>query len=207
VDLQRLGRGEKIAGASAVLLFIFMFFDWFSVSVHGGGGLVGGSVGAGSAWDALDNIPIFLVITILLALAVVALRLTDAQYEPPISANAVVAVFGVISVLLILYRIVDTPGGGSFGGVSVDVSPDFGIFISLLAAAGLTYGSYVGMTDEGTTIADLTDRFSGGGGTGGTPTQTYTPPPASTTAPPPPPAEPTPPPAPSDPPPPPPPTQ
>ena len=121
-----------------------------------------GSVGSGSAWDALDNIPIFLVITILVGLAVVVLRLTDSNFEPPISANAVVAVLGAISVLLILFRIVDTPGGGSFGGVSVDVSPAFGIFISLIAAAGIAYGGYLAMKAEGTSFGDLAERFGGG---------------------------------------------
>jgi hypothetical protein len=167
VDLQRLGRGEKIAGASAILLFIFMFFDWFSVSVHGADGIDSGSIGSGSAWDALDNIPVFLVITILIALAVVALRLADSDWEPPVPANAVVLLFAAISFILILYRIVDTPGGGSLGGVSVDVSPTFGIFISLIAAAGLSYGAYVGMNDEGTTLRDIGDRFGGGDRTGG----------------------------------------
>ena len=37
--MDRLSTGEKIAGASAVLLFIFMFFSWFSVE---GGGLIEG---------------------------------------------------------------------------------------------------------------------------------------------------------------------
>ena len=41
---------------SAVLLFIFMFFDWFGVDVSGGDGLFSVSVG-GSAWDALDFDP------------------------------------------------------------------------------------------------------------------------------------------------------
>ena len=164
MDVEKLGRGEKIAGVSAVVLFIFMFFDWFSVSISGGGGAFdSGAVGSGSAWDALDNIPVFLVITILVALAVVALRMSDSTFEPPISANAVVAVLGAISVLLILYRIIDTPGGGSFVSVSVDVSPTFGIFISLIAAAGITYGGYLAMKKEGTSFGDLADRFGGGG--------------------------------------------
>jgi Protein of unknown function (DUF983) len=151
VDIDKLGMGEKIAGVSAVLLFIFMFFDWFDVEVSGGGGF-GGAIGSGSAWDALDNIPIFLLITIVAALAVAALRLTESSYEPPFPANAVVAVLGAISVLLILYRIVDTPGGGSFPGGSVDVSPTFGIFISLIAAAGIAYGGYRAMQEEGVTV-------------------------------------------------------
>jgi hypothetical protein len=151
--LDKLGVGEKIAAVSAVALFIFMFFDWFDVEVSGGGAS-SGTVGSGTAWDALDNIPIFLLITVIAALAVAALRLTDADYEPPFPANVAVAILGAISVLLILYRIIDPPGGGSFGGFSVDVSPTFGIFISLIAAGGVTYGGYKAMQEEGVTIGD-----------------------------------------------------
>ena len=181
MDIEKLGRGEKIIGVSAVALFIFMFFDWFSVSISGGDGAFAGSVGSGNAWEVLDNIPIFLVITILAALAVVVLRLIDSNFEAPTFANTVVAALGAVSVLLILFRIVDTPGGGSFGGVSVDVSPAFGIFISLIAAAGIAYGGYLAMKDEGTSFGDVADRF-GGGGSG----RASTPPPTRPAAPPPP---------------------
>lgn len=153
MDLDKLGVGEKIAALSAVALFIFMFFDWFDVEVSGGGAS-SGTLGSGSAWDALDNIPIFLLITIIVTLVVVALRLTDANYEPPFPASVAIAILGGISVLLILYRIIDPPGGGSFGSFSVDVSPTFGIFISLIAAGGLTYGGYKAMQEEGVTIGD-----------------------------------------------------
>jgi hypothetical protein len=157
MDLNRLSDGEKITGISAILLFIFMFFDWFSVDVSGGAGAFSVSAsGGGSAWDALDNIPIFLVITIIAALAVVALRVSDSTYEPPVPANAIVAVLGAISVLLILYRIIDTPGeGGSFGNVSVDISPAFGIFLGLIAAAGITFGAYRAMQEEGASFSDF----------------------------------------------------
>jgi uncharacterized membrane protein YhaH (DUF805 family) len=109
----------------------------------------------GSAWNALDNIPIFLVIVIVAVLAVAALRLTDADFEPPFPASAGVAVLGLISVLLILYRIIDPPGdSGSIGNVSVDISPAFGIFISLIAAAGITYGGYRAMQEEGVSVGN-----------------------------------------------------
>jgi hypothetical protein len=186
MDLDKLSTGEKVAGVSAVLLFIFMFFDWFTVEVSGGSGVFAASAtGAGSAWDALDFIPIVLVVTILAALGVAALRLTDSAYEPPISANAVVSVLGGLSVLLILFRIVDTPGGASIPGLSVDVSPALGIFLSLLAAIGIAYGGYRAMQEEGASFGDVGNRLSGGSGSGtgaGSP-----PPPPSATPPPPPP--------------------
>ncbi len=165
MDIGRLSRGEKIAGVSAVALFIFTFFDWFTVSVSGGGGAFStGTLGASSAWDALDNIPVFLVFTVMVVLAVVGLRLSDSDFEPPISASAVVAVLGAISVLLILFRIIDTPGGGSFAGGSVNVSPTFGIFISLIAAAGVTYGGYEAMKEEGTNFGEVAEPLGGGQG-------------------------------------------
>jgi hypothetical protein len=198
MDVDKLSTGEKVAGVSAVLLFIFMFFDWFSVEVSGGSGVFAASaVAGGNAWDALDFIPIVLVVTILAALGVAALRLTDAAYEPPISANAVVSVLGGLSALLILYRIVDTPGGGSVPGLSVDVSPAFGIFLSLLAAIGIAYGGYRAMQEEGASFGDVGDRLSGGSGPG--PGAGSPPPPPSSATPPPPAAGATPPPPPAPP--------
>jgi hypothetical protein len=160
MDVDRLSTGEKIAGVSAILLFIFMFFDWFTVSASNG--LVSVSVG-GSAWDALDVIPIILLIAILAAVGVAVVRLTEADFEPTISMNAVVAILGIISVLLILYRIISPPDSG-FSGVSVD--PAVGIFLGLIAAAGMAYGGYRAMQEEGASFGEIGDRL-GSGGRGG----------------------------------------
>jgi hypothetical protein len=182
MDVDRLSTGEKIAGASAVLLFIFMFFDWFKVEIDGGEGLFSVSVG-GSAWEAFSYTDLFLMLTILVAVAVVVIRLTDALVEPPVSLNAVAAVLGGISVLLVLYRIIDPPG--DTGGVpGVDISPTIGAFLGLIAAVGIAYGGYRAMQEEGSTFGDIGDQFSSRGGPGvGGPTQ----PPSSTPPPPPPP--------------------
>lgn len=190
--LDKLGPGEKIAGGSAILLFIFMFFDWFGVEVSGVGGF-SGSVpgGGGSAWDALDFIPIILVITIIAALVMVGLRLADSPYEPSVPMSTIVTALGVISVLLILFRIIDPPSFASFGGVSVDATLSVGIFLGLIAAGGIAFGGYSTMKEEGITFGDAADRLSGGGSS--QPHQHTTsappppPPPPSSTPPPPPP--------------------
>ena len=72
--MDRLSTGEKIAGGSAVLLFIFMFFDWFKVDVSSGDGLFSLSIG-GSAWEAFSYTDLFLMLTIIVAVAVAVIRL------------------------------------------------------------------------------------------------------------------------------------
>jgi hypothetical protein len=153
MDVDRLSTGEKIAGVSAILLFIFMFFNWFSVSV--GHGFF--SATTGNAWDWLDVIPIFLLLAIVAAVGVAVIRLTEADFEPTISMNSIVAILGIISVLLILYRIISPPDSGFS---EVDVSPAFGIFLGLIAAAGIAYGGYRAMQEEGASFSEIGDRLS-----------------------------------------------
>jgi hypothetical protein len=184
MDVDKLNAGEKIAGVSAILLFIFMFFDWFGVEISGEGISTTFSGAGGSAWDALDFIPIVLVVAIVVALVNVALRLSDSPYEPPVSLNTAVAVLGGISALLILFRIIDPPTFASVGGVSAEGTVEFGIFLGLLAAIGIAYGGYRGMQEEGVSFSDAADRLSGGGQGAGPPPP---PPPAGGTPPPPPP--------------------
>ncbi|HVQ58957.1 MAG TPA: hypothetical protein VMS60_08635 [Solirubrobacterales bacterium] len=189
MDLDRLSLGEKIAAVSAILLFVFMFFEWFGVEVSGVGdfsGTVSGE-GGGSAWDALEYIPIVLVVTILAALALAAIRLTDSTYEPPVSMSTVVTVLGVFSVLLILFRIIDPPSFGSFGGVSVDATLSIGIFLGLISAGGIAYGGYSAMREEGITFGDAADHLSGGGRGAAPPPPPPSQPPSSSAPPPPPP--------------------
>jgi hypothetical protein len=188
MEADKLSTGEKLSAVSALLLFVFMFFDWFGVEVSGVPGFGGEVSGAGgSAWDALDVIPIFLMLAIVAAIGVAVIRLTDADLEPPISLNAIVAALGGLAVLLILYRIIDQPGGGGdFSGVEVDVTLKIGIFLAFAAAVGIAYGGYRAMQEEGMSFGDVGDQLSSGddrSATGSTPPPP--PPPAGQQPPPP----------------------
>jgi len=194
MDLNRLTQGEKIASVSAILLFVFMFFDWYGVSISGGGETIDLG-GGGNAWDTLDFIPILLLIAIIVTIGVIFVEASDTDVDLPVHGAAIVTVVGVVSFLLILFRIVDTPTFASIGGVSAEGSVKFGIFLALLASAGVAFGGWKTMQEEGTTFGDAADRLSGGSGSGSTggPPQ---PPSAGSPPPPPPPSSPPPPPPP-----------
>jgi hypothetical protein len=160
--LDKLRTGEKIAGGSAILLFAFMFCEWFGAEVSDVDGFSGSVAGAGNAWDVLDFIPIFLLITVIVALVMVGLRLAKSRPEPTIPISVIVTVLGVISVLLILFRIVDPPALRSLPGVSTDATLEYGIFLGLIAAGGIAHGGYSAMREEGITFGDAADRLSDG---------------------------------------------
>ena len=188
MDVKRLTQGEKIAGISAILLFIFMFFDWYGVSISGSGISAAFPGAGGNAWDTLDVIPIVLLIAIVVTVGIAVLDASESAMELPVQGVAIITVVGAISFLLILFRIIDTPTFATYAGVSAEGSVEFGIILSLIAAAGVAFGGWRAMQEDGVTFGDAADRLSGPGGgaqppAGGPPP----PPPPSSTPPPPPP--------------------
>jgi hypothetical protein len=161
-----------IAAVSAIVLFLVMFiFDWFGVAGFGV-----------NAWQAFGFIDIILFITILVAIGMAIMAANAQSHNLPVAGSAVVAGLGVLSVLLILYRIIDPPGGGNvdtgFGTVSVDIGRDIGVFLGLIAAGGIAYGGFLGMQEEGTSFRDQGDRLQNRGPTDPPPPAAGGPPPA-----------------------------
>jgi hypothetical protein len=149
VELGRLSNGERIAGISAILLFASMCLHWFGSKDFGELRLF--SVDR-TAWEALDYIPIILLITIVVTLAAVVLRSPDPAHKSPIPINAVVAILGVVSMSLILFRILHPPDFGSFreiwGTIAIEGTVQFPVFLALSAAAGITFGGCLAMREE-----------------------------------------------------------
>lgn len=149
MELGRLSNGERIAGISAILLFAFMCLHWFGSKDSGELRLF--SVDR-TAWEALDYIPIILLITIVVTLAAVVLRPPNPVRKSPIPINAVVAILGIVSVLLILFRILDPPNFGSFreiwGTITIEGTVQLPIFLALFAAAGIAFGGCLAMREE-----------------------------------------------------------
>ena len=79
MDFTRLNQGEKVAGASGVLLILIMFiFKWFGLKFTGGAGAFAVSVeGSRNAWGSYGFIDIVLFITALAAIGLALLAASD----------------------------------------------------------------------------------------------------------------------------------
>ena len=184
MDVGQVPRGALIAGISGVALFIIMFFSWFgapetNIVTPAGGiqidlGEVPGADTTANAWQSFDFIDIVLLVTIIVAVGLAVMSAMGSSVNLPVAASALTAGLGILATLLILYRIIDPPS---------DAEREFGVFLGLIAAAGIAVGGWLSMQEEGTTFAGQADRFGGGPGPGAPP------PSGGTGAPPPPPSQ------------------
>jgi hypothetical protein len=164
MNLGRLNSGEKISSVSAILLFALMFFHWFGVKAVNTSNLLFAVQAGGpgkSVWEALDFIPVCLVLTIVITLAVAALRLTTPTRRPSIPLNALVAVLGVASMLMILYRIIDPPVFDVVPTITYEGAAQLPIFLALMAAAGIAFGGGWAMREEGIGTSSRPDQRRG----------------------------------------------
>jgi hypothetical protein len=143
MDTSKLSLGDQIAAASGIALLVVMFLPWYGASVSSnlGGGI---SVSdTANAWQVFSFIDILLFLIAVVAIGVPVARATDSLPDDVPGALILLGA-GALGLLLVLYRIIDVPGPDlpSFAGVNVDFSRKIGIFLGLIATAGVTYGGW-----------------------------------------------------------------
>ncbi|MFI4985442.1 MAG: hypothetical protein ACHQAV_05590 [Solirubrobacterales bacterium] len=169
-DISRLRRADQIVGAAAIAFFVILFFfKWYGISSNVtsiGGVNVGGGNVTRSGWDTFTNSRWIWIITIIVALGSVVLVAGQRKLEIPLQPGVIVAGLGALSTAFILYRIVHHPtASASFGSFHASAGIKLGIWLGLIAALAITYGGYLQMQAEGTSLADVreqaSDAFSG----------------------------------------------
>jgi hypothetical protein len=168
MDTTKIRFGEAVAAGSAILLFIVMFLPWYGYSVKGASAF-GVSISANrSAWQAYSIIDLILFLTIIVAIGMAILSMTQRSTALPISASVAVTILGGLSVVLILIRIFAKPDycrGGVCASNVLDISLKYGVFLGLILAAGIAAGGFLAMREEGTSFSDAAQRLQGAGGT------------------------------------------
>jgi uncharacterized membrane protein YfcA len=76
----------------------------------------------------------------LVALSVGVSVLFRLSVSYPVAGSTASTLLGVVALVLVAYRVIDPPGSG-------DVDRDIGAWLSLIAAAGVTLGGYLGMQE------------------------------------------------------------
>lgn len=154
MDTTKLSRGERIAGAAGLaLLFIMFLLDWFSIV---------------NAWQSLELARFVILLAALSGIALAVLSATQTQVNLPIALSAVTAGLAILAFILILYRIIDPPGGGSvetgLGEVDIEgASREVGVYLGLIAAGVLAYGGWTAMEEEGTSFSAEADKIGDSG--------------------------------------------
>jgi hypothetical protein len=173
MDTTKLRLGELVAGVSAILLFIVMFFHWYGIktglSSQGSavfksitGQSVGSTVGV-SAWQIYSYTDLLLLLLIILTIGMVVLSASERSAAVPISMNVIVTAFGALMTLIVLYRLINQPGPNDLVTVKV-----WG-YVGLLLTAGIAGGAFLAMRDEGTSFSDAARRLQGATGGGAAP--------------------------------------
>jgi hypothetical protein len=171
MDFSRLTQGERISGIAGIALFLIMIiFKWYGVKI-GADGLGSIEGGTRNAFQSFGFIDIILLITAIVAVALPVVSASETEVGLPVALSAVVVGLGALSVLLIVIRIISPPDLAS-GGVHVsdvpgaDVTRKIGVWLGLIAAAGVTYGGWRAMQEEGTSFGGEADRFRSAPGDG-----------------------------------------
>jgi hypothetical protein len=149
-DISRLRRAEKIVGAGAIALFIFVFFfKWYGVSSNVTS-IAGVNINVShTGWETFTNSRWVWLLTIVAALAAVLLAATQSKLELPLKPGVIVAGLGALSTALIFYRIVHHPtASASFGGFHASAGIKIGIWLGLIAAVAITYGGYLATQED-----------------------------------------------------------
>lgn len=149
MDFSRLTTAHKIGLGGAIVLLVASFLPWYSVGAAGFTFSLNGWNAGFWAWFG-----ILLGLGGGVVLGLKAFGTQDVR-AGGLAAEQIALVLGALSVVFILLRMITAMDGVAFG-----------LFLGLIGAAAVAYGSYQAMTDAGLTVDDM-KRGMGGGGTGG----------------------------------------
>jgi hypothetical protein len=143
MDTSRLTPGDISAGVGGIVLLVSLWLKWYSVSVSVQGFSASSSA---TGWQVLSTIDIILFLVSLAAIVLVAAKAAGAL-PPDIPVPTVLLALGGLAVLLVLFRIIDTPAPSDLPD-QIDVNRKIGIFIALIGAAGIVYGGWRSNTES-----------------------------------------------------------
>jgi hypothetical protein len=123
--MRRLRAGEWLAAAGAVALLVALLLPWYGARARSE---------TLTGFESFSVIDVLLVALAALAFALVALQGTRDTPAAPVGAAVLTATFGILGVLLVLYRLLNQPGPNEF--IDVRAGAWLGLAATLAIAAG-----------------------------------------------------------------------
>jgi hypothetical protein len=151
-----LSRGSLVAGLAALALFVVMFMSWFgdagqaaedAEEVRRAAEILNVDAAptddtTDTAWQAFGWFGLAILIgAIGLGISFAVVTYTRASVSLPIALSSTTAGAGLLAVVYVFFRILNPPGDG-------EVDREVGLFLGLLASAGIALGGWLGMQDD-----------------------------------------------------------
>ncbi|MBR7827770.1 hypothetical protein KDK95_15735 [Actinospica sp. MGRD01-02] len=152
MDLSKLGRTEQVISAVGLLLFVFSFLPWYSISYLG-------LSWSADAWSDPSGFLDWFPVLLLLAYGVIlALPAFGVALDIPTLAGAVNRAFiglalSAFAVLLFAIQGLTYPSADGYGG------PSWAYFVALVLALAAGAQSYLGFTRQGGSFAQVSEGF------------------------------------------------
>jgi uncharacterized membrane protein len=129
VDLRRLRAGEWIAVAGGIALIVSLLLPWYDAPTES---LTG--------YEALTIVDVLLTLIALVGVALGVLQATQDTPAKPVAFGVLSVVFGVLAVLLVLFRLIDSPAAG--------LAVRAGAWVGLVAAIAVVVGGWRSLAAE-----------------------------------------------------------
>src|SRR4051794_12158 len=171
-DANRLRFGDMIAGGGALVLFISLFLEWYTVEVKGfGGANLGGASEGASGWKALGPGDIFLLLIVLAVIAILVIRgIGAATPQLPVPLSTIILGLGALATLYTLFRLIVIPHGDVPDALedAVDFGRSIGVFLAFLSSIAIAAGGFLSARERGEAVPGV-DGGLGAGAPGGGP--------------------------------------
>ena len=163
MDLNRLTKGERILGGSALALLILSILPFWVKWEFGD------FTERAGAWSAYFGFLLKLALILaLIALIFVILKAVGTEMTLPVPAWQIYLGLAALTLLLLLIVVVTGPKGDQGSSDGFEYSRGIALFLAPILGAGMAYGAFLHMGEEGGTRPSVT---------GG---PTHTPPPPAT---------------------------
>lgn len=147
MDMNKLTTGDKVLGISGIVLFVFSFFKWLGVSVDFKG--VVSVSGSKSAWSFTLTLIAVLIGVVLVAYVGAKAGGVKLPELGSVTWGQIVLGLAVIAFLFILIKLIVGPSIDTGGLSGVSKTRKFGIFVGLIASAGMVVGAYLNIKESG----------------------------------------------------------